>query len=78
MESYSNLKNMSIKIYVHHMSVDELYDYINGRIKTPPQYWINPKDLPGSISGGFLEVNLDYASYTLIREVQDHSTFGDL
>ena len=69
---------MEIKIYVHHMEIDALYDYINGRIKNPPQYWINPKDLPDSISGGFLEVILDYHSYTLIREVLEHSTFGDL
>lgn len=60
------------------MEIDALFDYINGRIATPPNYWINPRDLPGSISGGFLEVILDYHSYTLIREVKEHNTFNDL
>lgn len=74
----STLKNMGINIYVHHMDVDELFDYINGRIKEPPHYFINPRDLPGSISGGYLEITVDYQSYTLIREVKEHSTFASL
>ena len=69
---------MAINIYVHHMDVDALFDYVNGRIKEPPDYWINPRDLPHSISGGYLEIALDYYSYTLIREVKDHTTFSDL
>ena len=51
--AYPDMNCMKIKIYVHHMEVDYMFDFINGRIGTPPNYWINPKDLPGSISGGF-------------------------
>jgi hypothetical protein len=78
MDKYPDMKSMFITIYVHHMDIDPMYDYINGRIKRPPNYWINPKDLPESISGGFLEVNVTYEIYTLIREVKEHSTFSNL
>lgn len=76
--NHYNTKYMAISIYVHHMDIDAMFDYINGRIVQPPLYWINPKDLPDSVSGGYLEVTLDYYTYALIREVKEHSTFGDL
>lgn len=75
---YYNTKYMGINIYVHHMDVDALFDYINERTEEPPEYWINPRDLPHSISGGYLQIVLDYYSYTLIREVKEHNTFSDL
>jgi len=55
-----------------------MFDFINQRISSPPEYWINPKDLPGSITGGFLEVFVDYDTYTSIREVSEHSNWSDL
>ena len=76
--SYPDMKCMQIKIYVHHMEIDKMFDFINGRITTPPNYWINPKDLPESISGGFLEVLLQYDTYLRIREVLEHSIWTDL
>lgn len=75
---YPDMKCMQILIYVHHMDIDAMFDYINGRIKKPPHYWINPKDLPESISGGFLQINVNYDVYTLIREVRLHSTWNQL
>jgi len=72
------MKCMKIKIYVHHMEIDSMFDFINQRISSPPEYWINPKDLPGSITGGFLEVFVDYDTYTSIREVSEHSNWSDL
>ena len=75
---YPDMKCMQIKIYVHHMDVDAMFDYVNGRIATPPHYWINPKDLPETISGGFLEVVVNYDTYTRIREVRLHSTWSQL
>ena len=60
------------------MEIDKMFDFINGRITTPPNYWINPKDLPESISGGFLEVLLQYDTYLRIREVLEHSIWTDL
>lgn len=75
---YPDMKCMKIKIYVHHMEIDSMFDFINQRISNPPEYWINPKDLPGSITGGFLEVFVDYDTYTSIREVSEHSNWSDL
>lgn len=76
--AYPDMNCMKIKIYVHHMEVDYMFDFINGRIGTPPNYWINPKDLPGSISGGFLEILVNYNTYTSIREIKVHSSWNDL
>lgn len=75
---YPDMKCMQIKIYVHHMEVDSMFDYVNGRIENPPHYWINPNDLPETISGGFLEVFVNYDTYTRIREVRLHSTWSQL
>lgn len=75
---YPDMKCMQIKIYVHHMEIDKMFDFINERIDTPPTYWINPKDLPASITGGFLEVLVTYDTYSNIREVLEHSIWSDL
>jgi hypothetical protein len=72
------MKQMEIKIYVHHMEIDKMFDFINERILNPPPYWINPKDLPGSITGGFLEVLVSFNTYTSIRGVREHSNGMDL
>jgi hypothetical protein len=75
---YPDMKCMQIKIYVHHMEIDKMFDFINERIDSPPSYWINPKDLPDSITGGFLEVLVPFDTYTNIREIQEHSNWMDL
>lgn len=74
----ADMSCMKIKIYVHHMEIDEMFDFINGRIATPPNYWINPKDLPGSVTGGFLEVFLSYEIYDRIRTLKMHNSWNDL
>ena len=73
-----NTQYMAVQVYVHHMDVDAFFDFINDRIKEPPNYWINPKDLPPSISGGFLQIAIDFHTYTNIREVKEHSIFGNM
>lgn len=80
MKKYPNIdmECMQIKIYVHHMEIDSMFDFINGRIQTPPEYWINPKDLPASITGGFLEVLVSFDKYSQIRQVSEHSSWNDL
>ena len=75
MEKYPDMKSMFITVYVHHMDVDMMYDYINGRIQNPPNYWIDYKELPEILSGGFLEIHITYEIYSLIREVKEHSSF---
>ena len=75
---YPNMNCMQITLYVHHMEVDALFDFINERTNRLPEYWINPKDLPGTISGGFLEINVNYEVYTRIRGTKEHSTWMEL
>lgn len=60
------------------MEIDEMFDFINGRIATPPNYWINSQDLPGSVTGGFLEVFLSYEIYDRIRTLKMHNSWNDL
>ena len=69
---------MQIKIYVHHMEIDAMFDFINDRISTPSNYWINPQELPGTISGGFLEVYVTYMIYDKIRTIRTHNTWSEL
>jgi len=78
--SYPNIdmKCMQIKIFVHHMEIDLMFDFINGRIKLPAEYYINKDDLPLSITGGYVEVLVDWETYTKIREVAEHSTWKEL
>lgn len=73
-----NMTCMQIKIYIHHMEIDEMFDFINDRISTPPNYWINPQELPGTISGGFLEVYVTYKIYDKIRTIRTHNTWNEL
>lgn len=75
---YPNMNCMHITLYVHHMEVDALFDFINERTDKLPEYWINPKDLPETISGGFLEINVNYEVYTRIRGAKEHSTWMEL
>jgi len=58
---------MHITIYVHHMQIDELFDFLNDRIDTPPPYWYHHEDARYSISGGYVAVNVDYHNYQKIR-----------
>ena len=55
-----------------------MFDFINGRIKTPPEYWINSSDLPDSVTGGFLEVLVTWETYSEIRQVLEHSSWNRL
>jgi hypothetical protein len=64
---YPNNMCMHITIYVHHMQIDELFDFLNDRIDTPPPYWYHHEDAPYSISGGYAAVNVDYHNYQKIR-----------
>lgn len=75
---YPDMNCVKVKLYVHHMEIDAMFDFIHDRIKTPPEYWVNPKDLPGSVSGGYMEMFITYGIYTKIREVSEHSTWSDL
>lgn len=62
-----------IIIYVHHMEIDALFDFLNDRTDTPPDYWLNKNATPPSISGGYAEINMCYEQYTNLRRVKEHN-----
>lgn len=64
---YPNNTCMYITIFVHHMQIDEMFDFLNDRIDTPPPYWYHSEDTPYSISGGYAAINVDYHNYQKIR-----------
>lgn len=74
---YPNMKCMYITIWVHHMQVDELFDYLTDRIDTAPPFWNNHEDCPHSVTGGYVAVNVDYKQFSKIRSMEDWETIGD-
>lgn len=64
------IANMIITIYVHHMQIDELFDFLNDRIEDVPAYWYSEGDVPYSITGGYVAVQLDYESYAKVRRAR--------
>lgn len=61
---------MLITIYVHHMQLDELYDFLNDRIEDTPAYWYSENDVPYSVTGGYVAVHLEYSQYCKIRQAR--------
>jgi hypothetical protein len=66
-----NMKCMYINVWVHHMQIDELFDFLNERIEEAPPYWLNEHSLPYSISGGHVLISLPYDSYQHLRAYRD-------
>lgn len=62
------VNNMHITIYVHHMQLDELFDFLNDRIGDAPAYWYSENDVPYSVTGGYASVQLDYHNYCKLRQ----------
>jgi hypothetical protein len=63
----ANMSCMYINVWVHHMQVDELFDFLNGRVTAAPPYWLNEHDTPFSISGGYVMVTMGYDMYSELR-----------
>jgi hypothetical protein len=66
-----NMKCMYVNIWIHHMQLDELFDFLNERIEEAPPYWLNEQTLPYSISGGYVVISLPYDSYSHLRSYRD-------
>ncbi len=62
---------MHINIWVHHMQVDELFDFLNGRIKEAPNYYLGESSCPSSVTGGYVEVTLSFEAYSLLTSQKD-------
>lgn len=73
-----SLKNMFVRVYVHNMEVDAMFDFINGRSDNMPDYWLNSDNVPFSVSGGYIEVSIDYITYSHMRSIKEHQSPLDI
>ena len=65
------MKCMSVVIWVHHMQIDELFDFLNERIETAPPYWYSQEVVPYSGTCGYIQISLPYNSNSDIRTARD-------
>ena len=70
--------SMNVRIFVHNMEVDAVFDFINKRTDIMPNYWINEIDVPLSVSGGYIEISVDYIIYSYIRSLKEHQSLLDI
>ena len=70
--------SMNVRICVHNMEVDAVFDFINKRTNIMPNYWINEIDVPLSVSGGYIEISVDYIIYSYIRSLKEHQSLLDI
>jgi hypothetical protein len=69
------MNNILIKIWVHNREVDLMVDFLLDRTKEVPYYFISISDVPQSITGGWVELNIPYPQYLKLRQSHDHSDF---
>ena len=67
----ANMACMHINIWVHHMDVDQMFDFLNSRIKTAPDYYLSPDKVPNSVTGGYVSVALSFEAYSLLTSIKD-------
>ena len=65
------MKCMYVTIWVHNMQIDELFDYITGRIDMSPPFWYNHEECPHSVTGGYAAINLAYDDFAKLRSMGD-------
>jgi hypothetical protein len=66
-----NYHCMHINIWVHHMDIDPLFDFLNGRIKEAPDWYLSESKCPASITGGYVSVALSFESYSMLSSLKD-------
>lgn len=67
----ANMACMHINIWVHHMDVDQMFDFLNNRIKEAPDYYLSSEKVPNSITGGYVSVALSFEAYSLLTSIKD-------
>ena len=67
----ANMTCMHINIWVHHMHIDPLFDFLNGRIKDAPNWYLSESKCPQSITGGYVEVQLSFEAYSMLSSHKD-------
>ena len=68
---YPDMKCMYVTIWIHNMQIDELFDYITGRIDVAPPFWYNHEECPHSVTGGYASINLPYDQLVKVRSMGD-------
>lgn len=71
MDYKDTMKFMAIGIWVHHMQIDEMFDFLSERVDTPPPYWYNYEECPYSVTGGYVIISIPYSQFTKLRSIQD-------
>ena len=66
-----NYNCMHLSVWVHHMHIDPLFDFLNGRIKQAPDWFLSESKCPSSITGGYVEVTLSFEAYSLLSSHKD-------
>lgn len=69
------MENIFVKIWVHNMEVDKMVDFLLHRIEEIPHYFISDKDIPDSITGGWVELSITFEKYLRLRQHKDHVDF---
>jgi len=72
----ANMTCMHINIWVHHMHIDPLFDFLNGRIKDAPNWYLSESKCPQSITGGYVEVTLSFEAYSMLSSHKDWEESG--
>ena len=71
MDYKDTMKFMAIGIWIHHMQIDEMFDYLSGRVETAPPYWYNQEECPYTVTGGYVIVSIPYGQFTELRSTHD-------
>lgn len=72
----ADLTCMSICIWVHHMHIDQMFDFLNKRIKEAPDFYLSPETVPNSITGGYVQVALSFEAYSFLTSLKDWEASG--
>jgi hypothetical protein len=66
------MNNTFVKIWVHNRESDLMMDFLLDRVAEPPHYIIDHGEVPKSITGGWIEMNITYDRYLKLRQSHDH------
>jgi|TARA_B110000977_G_C11020741_1_gene471202 hypothetical protein len=73
---YPDMQCLHVSLWVHHLEIDTIFDFINKRTDKVPVYWLAKEQCPPSITGGYAEISVSYNTYSVIRRVRLHGTFN--
>tara|TARA_B100001287_G_scaffold273057_1_gene275817 strand:- start:3631 stop:3819 length:189 start_codon:yes stop_codon:yes gene_type:complete len=58
------------------MDVDQMFDFLNKRIKAAPDYYLGPDKIPPSVTGGYVSLALSFEAYSLLTSTKDWEASG--